>query len=269
MSGVSEYSGVTIGEGVSQNPHPGILDLEPDDLTRGLWFDITDAATLSLSGSNIISVTDKKQGLVATQATDAKRPVLAANQINGKSAAQFRDGSNQWLGASNVPFATYYTSGDFTSIHIFNAVGSGAQSGMLMGFGTGLGNIMSQLMPFIALGNMYFDYGNASTTGRIFGTTPVDFFTVYNIVTCRFRASDKYAELRVNGTLIASGTLVDTWEPGTVAFEIGRITGVDTYQSNMDWCESILPDQYLTDAQMNNIANGYLSDKYALSWNNI
>lgn len=277
MSGVSTISGVssTMTNGVSNSDSVVVENsvgiLTPADFTRGLWFDVTDLSSLSLNGANIISITDKKQGVVVTQGTDAKRPVLASNQINGKNAAQFRDGSNQYLAAANTPFATYYTSGDFTSINVFKYVSGGANpSGLLIGFGTSLANIMSHLFPFVNLLNVYFDWGNAGGNGRIFVANPASGFKdTWVIMTCRKRASDGYQEIRLNGTLLIGEARAGTWTPSTALLEIGRITGTDIYQSSMDWAESIMPDQYLSDAQMNELANGYLSNKYALSWSNI
>jgi hypothetical protein len=244
--------------------------LTPADLTRGLWFDATDAATLSLSTLAVNSVTDKKQSLVISN-TGSNRPNQSATaQIGGLKTLEFRAGVNQWLGASNVPFATYYTSGDFTAIQVFKYVGDGSQGGMLMGMNTSLANIMSQLLPFELLGNLYFDYGNAASGGRVFGTTPVGFSGAYHIVTSRYKASTGIAEIRVDGVLVGVPlVLTDAWEPATLPFEIGRVTGVNSYQSHMDWAESIMPDQYVSDADMNNLGNNYLFNKYGIAWTDI
>jgi hypothetical protein len=63
----------------------------------GGWWDFSDSSTVSLSSSEITSVTDKSgNGRNAAQGTANNRPSIATNVRNGRAAALF-DGSNDAL----------------------------------------------------------------------------------------------------------------------------------------------------------------------------
>ena len=98
-----------------------------------MWLDPTDSATLTLSGSQIVDISDKSgNGNHATQPTAASRP-LTGGSINGLNAMIF-DGTDDFfnLGAGIAGIMT----GAVTAFIVALSDNAGDASQLLMGFGT-------------------------------------------------------------------------------------------------------------------------------------
>lgn len=93
--------GVTVGGGAIPPPDPG--EWAPLDLGASLlaWWDASQG--LTLSGSQVSDWTDRKDGLVVSQATASKRPVVQETGFGGAQGIYF-DGVDDALLAGTHPF---------------------------------------------------------------------------------------------------------------------------------------------------------------------
>jgi hypothetical protein len=87
------------------------------------WWDFSDSATLTLSGSNITAVSDKSgNGRNAVQVSGVNQPTLATAARNGRNAADF-DGVNDALDATVG--ATQFAAMTVFAVAIADAAGGG------------------------------------------------------------------------------------------------------------------------------------------------
>jgi len=78
-----------------------------------LWLDVSDASTLTLSGSTISEIRDKSgKGWKAEQGTGANQPAYAATAINGQGAAVFNGTSNR------MTISSFAALGEFTAFAV-------------------------------------------------------------------------------------------------------------------------------------------------------
>lgn len=90
------------------------------------WWDFSDSATVTLSGSSITAVADKSgNGRNATQGSANNQPTLATAAKNGRNAADF-DGTNDALDAA-------VGSTQFTAMTVFAVVNADAAGGGSLG----------------------------------------------------------------------------------------------------------------------------------------
>lgn len=124
---------------------PSVLPFAPSDIT-GLkaWYDASDTASISLSGSAVTQWNDKSgNAFHLTQGTSTYRPTSGVNTINSKNVLDF-DG-NDWLGASTaadwkflhdtsgstVFFVAYYGSTSDYEAHYSTSAGAATAVGSL------------------------------------------------------------------------------------------------------------------------------------------
>ena len=83
----------------------GNVEWTPAQMTTAAWYDASDAATLTLSGSSVTAWADKSgNDLHLVQGVANKQPQFGVNTINGMTTVKF-DGSNDNLVTGSNPFA--------------------------------------------------------------------------------------------------------------------------------------------------------------------
>lgn len=89
--------------GTFSNTPPIVIPFSPTQISQiHSWYDAADATTMSLSGNQVTSWTDKNNHVTQfTQATATSQPLLQTNAINGKSALSFDGGDMMTAMISN------------------------------------------------------------------------------------------------------------------------------------------------------------------------
>jgi hypothetical protein len=91
-----------------------------------------DVQSLTLSGSNVTSWTDRASGIVALQATGAKQPTWSATARNGKGGVTF-NGTNSVLQLQSV--ASLPSAGNFSEIVLAAYAASGTSNQIAFSYG--------------------------------------------------------------------------------------------------------------------------------------
>ena len=74
----------------------------PKDIATAAWWDAYDEATITDSGGNVTSISDKS-GNGNTLNTGAGTPTTGTHTINGKNAIRFVNSPNTYMTAADAP----------------------------------------------------------------------------------------------------------------------------------------------------------------------
>jgi hypothetical protein len=160
----------------------------PARIVTDLWFDPSDAATVTLNGSTISQINDKSgNDNHAAQSNSSNQPAYTVGGLNGKNVIQFS-------AARYLSFTSYTFKADTTFYGIMNRVSVGVNTFAFGSTGTSL------VFPFWALvtGAMNVSYNDSAqlTFGNISTGT--------HIISTKREDADK-TRLYVNGTESGTG----------------------------------------------------------------
>lgn len=140
------------------------------------WWDVEDASTLSLGGGTVLSITDKKSGVVLSQGSASSRPLYSSDGFGGRPAMVF-DGADDKLLNMNVGDLYPVGAAEANLWVIAEAYTPGTESGQkcMLGYGNGGNNDRrlrraaqtSTLTPYVQMTS-----GSASGIGSTNNTDP-------------------------------------------------------------------------------------------------
>lgn len=217
------------------------------------WYDASDTTSLTLSGSETVSIHDKSgNSLSAIQLTSAQRPISGTRTINGLNALDF-DGTAHNMA---IPAGAYdIANGDNTLFVVFQAdLAGGATQRLINGQDAGTGRYYAGINAtgFTAL-------NNASNTGPATETwTKVDTPSLGI-----FRRSGTAQYTNINGGAGASNS-------SATSFTMTQLLiGAQTVSSN--FYNGLIGEIYcarraLTLDEINNRAANYFAPKWGVAW---
>lgn len=97
--------GINIWQGRASG-EPGPAPWSPSDLGEKLlaWWDAEAASSLTLTGSNVTTWTDKVSGYAPTQSLSGRKPVYSPTGFDGRRPGVTFDGADDGLGLTESPF---------------------------------------------------------------------------------------------------------------------------------------------------------------------
>jgi hypothetical protein len=216
-----------------------------------IWLDGSDLSTLTLSGTNITSWTDKSGN--GNTATAGNNPVYAAKSLNNLSTIQLRANNDYFLVSNNLTTGTYPSLCYFIVLNPSSSQPNTTYAGVLStdtagAFGRSLG---------FGGGNYQEEYYS-----NFVNITPYT-ANSWAIVCLQFTATNA-ATLRVNGVSY-TGTLSGTGT-NTTGFKIGSYNSTNGYadfNANFDVAEILVYGTNLSLYQQQ-VIEGYLAWKWGL-----
>ena len=260
---VGGYGGDSIDGGAGDDLiYADGMDFKPTDISGNtFWLDPTDITTLTLSGTNIIAITNKGSAGSAIDLTGAgaSAPTLATSQVNGYNTILF-DGGDE-LVASSVLGSNLFSSNS-TSIFAVQFADSAKAQHATFAWNQGSSDRVILHAPW-STDNVIFDYGDStSNVGRL--SQPVVPSTIEdNWHILNTNKSSGVGDINVDGNQIISAAMTDTLNTALTAdFHIGSSDGSNYFQDYIG--DVIIYNQEITDAQKDQV-NEYLSYKYGIA----
>lgn len=232
----------------------------PDKGGMVLWLDANDCTTVSLapiSPTHTTATVDKwsdksGHGYDATQTTLTNQPAYITGAINSKPVLRF-DGINDLLSISSAALASI--ANDVTIFIVSNKASNQNNSILFASPDDSTTNRFNIHLPW-SDGNVYWDFGDSSSTGRLAHSWNASFATPY-IWSFDNSSSPAGAHIWLNGTNIASKGSSGT--PDYTAKAYTLLVGTAGY--NGDIAEVIIYNKVLTNYERKAVED-YLSNKY-------
>ncbi len=226
----------------------------PDDIADLLmWYDPSDASTLTLEDTNRVAQLDDKAGSNNLTAAGTARPTTGTQTIGSLNALAF-DGTANVL--QNLAVATVSDSFDF--FLVFNATGINNASDSCFSCDNNAGN---DFQVEATSGTQFFaGFGeNGMTVGAIQSTADLTGIDV--LVNYRLDATANTCVLRVNAAADANTTYVGTLN-NSQEVRFGTNRGVAQFLG-MEMAEFLWYDRALLTAETTQVEN-YLTSKWGL-----
>ena len=217
----------------------------PAQISTSIWFDASDAATITLNGSTVSQWRDKSGAARhMSQATAASQPTYIASSINGRAVVSL-DGSNDWMsGATGLSGSSYSV---FGVLRLRNA--TTAQQGALC-------NDVSGTAP-----SVYWQ--PSSGTLNVYNGTYVASGTYTANQIDMIGATQTASTLTVYRSGVVAGTGGAVTAPNNTGWQIGRLglgTAPGFNYASVDWAEMLTLNS--VDTATRKIIEGYLAWKW-------
>lgn len=187
----------------------------------------------------------------ATQATGSYQPTYRTNVLNGKPVVRFV-ASDDFLRCPNSVFSGVSNQ---TTLFIVQKISNTGVTNFSQSTDDG-SNRYSTHTPWTD-GNIYWDFGNISSNGRLYGAWGGNSSSFYYWT---YLAGSGMA-IRRNGTQIHTKATSGTFTPGSQTFVLGGFAGVNGISG--DFAEVIMYNRRLTPEEIA-IVETYLKNKYNL-----
>jgi hypothetical protein len=217
-----------------------------------LWYDASDASTITVTTSYVVSALNDKSGNGAAlqQPTSAAQPQYRINGLNGLSTLVFNGSSDYLYRTSGFP-----TSSDFTIVFLGQMSGA-TSNNMLSDYSTGTSPASHAF------------FGNNGTTPSLFANG--SFVTSTSVGTTPFVSVATYSNATHVGNIYNNGatspaTGSNTASPTDASIEIGSFHGAGNYLTGM-LGEALVYSRVLTTAERQ-MLEGYLACKWGLQTN--
>lgn len=240
----------------------GVASANPLLYSPSVWFDATDASTITATGSRVTQWNDKSgNSRNVTNATTG--PSTGVQNIAGKNALGFSAASSNSLISSSSTGFINATNQTFTAFAVFRATNMGVTR-LIMS----VDGITLPRMPQI----MRTDVGNVLQLVRINPTVVTDSSAATLTTTSAFIGTTIYTTASLNALINGVGNGVTAAGSNTAnqnrQFAIGMNGGYgDTFFEGY-MGELILYPTVLTNAEINVIGN-YLAAKWSIGWTNL
>lgn len=246
---------LTTVEGIPWDQIPASLRWTPANMSTALWYDASDAATITTVGGAVSQWNDKSgSSRNATQGAEASRPLLVQAAVNGRSAIDF-DGSNDFMSSSLTAAGLF--SNAFCFVALFQRRRSGNSDAVPVN--RRITNIASPFDGFSSTRRI----GTGSAQTSLTSVSWTNISSLPNSPTLfSFCATPSTAYEHLNGTLVGQQSTVGISfsDPGGAT----NLGGTSNVNFGGYLCETVVVSALLSDGDREKL-EGYLAHKWGVT----
>lgn len=175
------------------------------------YWDADTASSLTLSGSNVTTWADVKNGYAVTQAVSGSKPIYSATGLNNRGAVTF-DGTDDFLELASQPFPSANNGSEIWALVNQTALVADTTARGIAGYGTDLASTSRYDIRRVITGVNRGGVGGAATVSN----TAADFSGIH-VIRGRFEATQ--ISVSIDGNTAATGAAIPN--TGTTRVRIG------------------------------------------------